>query len=108
MDNQTLTNILLQYASFLSGRQDNIYRRRAYRQAAETVLRLERPVADIVTAEGRAGLMRLPGIGAHLAYTIEGLVRTGEFRTLTADEGDFAACRLVAGATGGLRPPLAG
>ncbi len=41
----------------------------------------------MVNEKGRAGLEELPGIGASLAYTIEGLVRTGEFRTLRPDAG---------------------
>ena len=42
-------------------------------------------MADLVAAKGRAGLLALPGIGDSLAFTIEWLVRTGEFRTLHPD-----------------------
>jgi DNA polymerase (family 10) len=82
MDNRTIAQRLTEYARSLDGREPNLYRVRAYRRAAETVLTLDRPVEDIVTAEGRAGLEALPGIGSHLSYTIDGLVRTGEFRTI--------------------------
>ncbi|MBL8798230.1 MAG: hypothetical protein JNM56_30325 [Planctomycetia bacterium] len=81
MDNQTIARVLLEYAGFLGGHDLNLYRRRAYRRAAETLLRLEEPVERIVEEKGRRGLETLPGIGSHLSYTIEGLVRTGEFRT---------------------------
>jgi hypothetical protein len=52
-------------------------------------------LADVVREKGRAGLEELPGIGASLAYTIEGLVRTGEFRTLRPDAGHVDPERLL-------------
>jgi DNA polymerase (family 10) len=82
VNNRTIAQRLFQYADTLDSQRGNIYRPRAYRRAAETLLRLDRPVAHIVGEQGRQGLEVLPGIGSHLAYTIEGLVRTGEFRTL--------------------------
>lgn len=82
MDNRAIAEKLTEYANYLEADESNLYRVRAYRKAADTLLTLDRPVADVVAAEGRAGLEALPGIGSHLSYTIEGLVRTGEFRTL--------------------------
>jgi DNA polymerase (family 10) len=87
MDNRAIAQRLLEYARFLDARADNLYRVRAYRRAADTVLTLDRPVEDIVTATGRKGLEELPGIGVHLSYTIDGLVRTGEFRTMDREGG---------------------
>ena len=87
MDNATIARKLVEYANYLEGEDANVYRVRAYRRAAETVQTLERPLAEVVAAEGRAGLEALPGVGASLAYTLEGLVRTGEFRTLRPDGG---------------------
>jgi DNA polymerase/3'-5' exonuclease PolX len=82
MDNRIIARRLLEYAHGLEEREDNIYRVRAYRVAAQTILALERPLAAIVAAEGRKGLEALPGIGRHLSYTLNCLVTTGEFRTL--------------------------
>src|SRR5208283_2120788 len=87
MDNRTIAERLVNYAQYLDAREANIYRMRAYRRAAETVMQLERPVEKIVEEQGRPGLESLPGIGSHLAYTIDQLVRTGEFRTLNPDGG---------------------
>ena len=86
MDNQAIAERLMAYARHLNGHDGNLYRRRAYRRAAEILLRLDRPVESIIAEQGRKGLEELPGIGEHLAYTIEGLVRDGEFRTLTRGE----------------------
>src|SRR5579884_2809928 len=85
MDNATIARKLNDYATYLEGEDTNVYRVRAYRRAAATVLEQERPLAEVVNEKGRAGLEELPGIGPSLAYTIEGLVRTGEFRTLRPD-----------------------
>lgn len=89
MDNQTIAQQLLDYAQYLEAREVNFYRVRAYRRAAETVLGLDRPVADLVATVGRAGLEALPGIGSHLSFTLEDLVRTGEFHTLDRLRGQI-------------------
>ncbi len=95
MDNAAIARKLNDYATYLEGEDSNVYRVRAYRRAAATVLAQERPLADVVREKGRAGLEELPGIGASLAYTIEGLVRTGEFRTLRPDAGHVDPERLL-------------
>jgi DNA polymerase (family 10) len=95
MDNITIARKLNDYAAYLEGEDPNVYRVRAYRRAAETVLAQERSLADVVHEKGRAGLDELPGIGASLAYTIEGLVRTGEFRTLRPEAGHVDPERLL-------------
>ncbi len=95
MDNHTIAERLREYANYLESQEMNVYRVRAYRRAAETVLGLERPVVEIVEREGRAGLEALPGIGPHLSFTLEGLVRTGEFRTLGSDGGRVDPERLL-------------
>jgi hypothetical protein len=95
MDNHTIAQRLREYANYLESQEMNVYRVRAYRRAAETVLSLDRPLSGIVAAEGRAGLEALPGIGPHLSFTLEGLVRTGEFRTLGSDGGRVDPERLL-------------
>jgi DNA polymerase (family 10) len=95
MNNATIAQKLTEYAAYLEAREASVYRVRAYRQAAQTVLGLERPLTEILAAEGRGGLEALPGIGSHLAYTLEGLVRTGEFRTIGGDGGHIDPQRLL-------------
>lgn len=70
-----------EHARALAAESGNVYRIRAYRQAAQTVAWLDRPLTAVLAERGRAGLEALPGIGRHLSYTLEGLLRTGEFRT---------------------------
>jgi hypothetical protein len=100
MDNRTVAEWLMKYAHYLEAREANLYRVQAYRRAAETVLGLQRPVAHIVAEAGRDGLEELPGIGSHLSYTIDGLVRTGEFRTQDAEGGHVDVERLFASLPG--------
>ena len=87
MDNATIARKLNDYATYLEGEDSNVYRVHAYRRAATTVLAQSRSLAEMIAEKGRAGLDELPGIGSSLAYTIEGLIRTGEFRTLKPDAG---------------------
>jgi DNA polymerase/3'-5' exonuclease PolX len=84
MDNRQIAHQLTAYAEYLEARDANLYRIRAYRRAAETLLALDRPLADLVAAEGRAGLEELPGIGPRLSNTLEEIVRTGEFSRLNS------------------------
>jgi DNA polymerase/3'-5' exonuclease PolX len=95
MDNQTIAEHLLAHARYLDQQPTNLFRKRAYRRAAETVLRLDRSVNEILDEQGMAGLEELTGIGGHLAYTIESLVRTGEFRTLSEDDQPIEHERLL-------------
>jgi DNA polymerase (family 10) len=106
MDNATIARKLNDYATFLEGEDSNLYRVRAYRRAAATVLEQERSLAEVVNEKGRAGLEELPGIGPSLAYTIEGLIRTGEFRTLRPDAGHVDPERLLTSLPG-IGPQLA-
>jgi DNA polymerase/3'-5' exonuclease PolX len=84
MDNQTIARRLRDYANQLQGEEPNLYRIHAYRRAASTVLSQALPLTEVVAHQGRKGLERLPGIGSHIAYTIEGLIRTGQFLVKSA------------------------
>jgi DNA polymerase (family 10) len=94
MSNRELASQLTDYAHFLESSRASLYRVKAYRRAAETILGLVVSVEELLDIEGRNGIRELPGIGSHLSYTIEGLVRTGEFRTLDSMEEafDFSRC----------------
>jgi DNA polymerase (family 10) len=96
MTNREIASWLADYADLLEKGGEKLYRTKAYRRAAESVLFALRPVERIVSEEGRKGLQkRLPGVGAHLAVTIEGLVRTGQFRSF--EEWKRSSCLPVLG-----------
>lgn len=95
MDNNTIAERLNEYAREVEGEGATVYRVRAYRRAADAVRALDRPVAEVVAEQGRAGLEAIPGIGKSLAYTIEGLARSGEFRTIRPADGQREPERLL-------------
>ena len=76
MENATLAHELLRLARELAAHGDNLYRVRAYRQAAAALFVLDRPVSNILSAEGVRGLRAVPNIGPSLAKTIAALVET--------------------------------
>jgi DNA polymerase (family 10) len=85
MTNDDVARQLQRHARKLAERYGNLFRIRAYRRAAQTVLGLQRPVIELQKWE----LEVLPGIGDHLAVAITNYVRTGEWKTyeeLTASD----------------------
>jgi holliday junction DNA helicase RuvA len=72
LTNHQIAKRLRQQAMELARGGDNLYRVRAFRQAAMAVLALPEEVSVLVAAEGRDALERLPGVGKSLARTIVG------------------------------------
>jgi holliday junction DNA helicase RuvA len=70
MTNEDIALKLRSHATALARGGDNLYRVRAFRQAAMAVLTLTEPVADLVSARGPSALEGVPGIGKSLAETI--------------------------------------
>ncbi len=106
MNNAEIAHKLTEYADYLEGEEANIYRTCAYRRAAQIIFALDRPASEILAEKGRAGLDELPGVGASLAYTIENLIRTGEFHTLRPAGGHIDPERLLTSLPG-VGPQLA-
>ena len=76
MTNEDIARRLRHHASELSRTGDNLYRVRAFRQAAMAVLTLPEPVER---PRPLGGLERVPGIGRSLAGTIGEFARTGQW-----------------------------
>ena len=72
MTNEQVARKLRDQAAALARGGDNLYRIRAFRQAAMAVLGLPDDVEGLVTAGGAAALRDVPGIGRSLAETIAG------------------------------------
>jgi DNA polymerase (family 10) len=75
MDNRTLAARLASRAHALETERASLFRVRAYRRAAETILGLDVPVEMLIEQGGRDLLAELPGIGRSLSRTIEALMR---------------------------------
>ena len=78
--NQDIAAVFDEIADLLELRQDNPFRIRAYRRAAQTVRGQSRELRDAV-AEGR-DLRKLPGIGEDLAAKIVEILETGRCAAL--------------------------
>ncbi len=75
--NHSIADRFVETGRLLDDQGANPFRARAYRQAAETLRRLDRPVEEILRNEGIEGLERLPTIGRGLAAAIRDYVDTG-------------------------------
>ncbi len=82
MNNREIARKLLDHACELEVTGQGLFRVRAYRRAAAAVQMLSCEVSELLEQGGREALESVPGIGAHLAYTLEKLVREGEWDTL--------------------------
>ena len=77
LTNQAIARKLREHATELARGGDNLYRVRAFRQAAMAVLALPEEVSALVAADGCRALERLPGIGKSLAGTIAKYLEVG-------------------------------
>ncbi|MFO0804105.1 MAG: helix-hairpin-helix domain-containing protein [Gemmataceae bacterium] len=75
MTNLDIANRLRERARELAGNGDNLYRVRAFRQAAFAVMGLETDVSQLVNTGGPKALERVPGIGKSLSETIAQIAR---------------------------------
>jgi predicted flap endonuclease-1-like 5' DNA nuclease len=80
--NTELAARLEEVARLLDEQEENQFRARAYRRAAETLRTLKRPVDKLFKSGGLKALRQLPGIGEGLARLIEQFVVSGKLPTL--------------------------
>ena len=75
MTNESIARQLQAHARQLALVGDNLYRIRAFRQAAMAVLRLPQPASVLLSRFGRKGFAQIAGIGLSTATTIETWIR---------------------------------
>lgn len=78
MDNLSIARVLSETADLMEIGQENPFKVRAYRNAAQLVAALPSPIAAMTPDARRA----LPGIGKDLAARLDEIVRTGRMQTL--------------------------
>ena len=86
--NSDIAALFREMADLLAIEDANRFRIRAYREAANTIERLPRPVREMLTAG--EDLTELAGIGDDLAEKIKEIVKTGTFTELKALEKGVA------------------
>lgn len=86
-ENQQVAAQLREAATLLQAQGANPFRVGAYRKAADTLARLERPLREIFDAGGRAGLEALPNVGTGIANAIAEMLITGSWSQLARLRG---------------------
>ena len=81
VDSSEIAKLLVEFGQRSALRGGNPYRARAYRRAAESLLALSTPLAELI-AEDR--LREIPGVGDAIADIIKRLHRTGTHPALEA------------------------
>jgi hypothetical protein len=89
LTNDDIADALERVGDLLDVQDSNPFRVRAYREAAQTVRRLDMPVRRLLAEGGEPALIDLPGIGDALARAIHELVRTGRLALLDRLEGQI-------------------
>src|SRR5947207_225045 len=74
MENKEVASILYEIAQLLELREENVFKIRAYQNAARSVEGLRDPLPAVVES---GKLQDVPGIGKAIAQKLEELVRTG-------------------------------
>lgn len=81
-------------AELLESHGANPFRIRAYRNAAESIRKLDVSLVDLIESGGMDALIQLPGIGRSLAHTLEQLAHSGRLPMLERLRGESAPERL--------------
>ncbi len=79
MKNSLVASTLKELADFTELEDEQPYRSRAYRRAAETIESLPEPIEQVAN---KNELRNLPGVGENIERKIEEILRTGKLETL--------------------------
>jgi DNA polymerase (family 10) len=80
MTNNEIADVFRRLADLMELGEDNPFKIRAYRTAAETIEDTTTPLAEMVSAGGVARLRELPGVGEAISRKIVELLQTGTFK----------------------------
>ena len=93
MSNPEIAEIFRRLANLMELREDNPFKIRAYRTAADTIEDTGTPLAEMLSAsgpsEGKARLRELPGIGEAISQKIADLLATGTFKAYEEIKADI-------------------
>ncbi|MFB1480056.1 helix-hairpin-helix domain-containing protein [Corallococcus sp. RDP092CA] len=98
--NIDIADALERVADLLDMQDAMPFRVGAYRKAAATLANWPDSVAQVLAAEGEAGLRELPGVGKSIAAAVAELVRTGKLELLQRLEGEASPEGLLASVPG--------
>lgn len=93
--NEEIARLLEEVAGIYEEQGANRFRVRAWREAAETLCRLARPVSEIYAAEGVEGLEDLPGVGRTIGNAIATTLEYGRLPMLERLRGESDPVELL-------------
>ncbi len=93
--NLKIAELLDEAAELLELQDGNPFRVRSYRNAAEAIRKMKKPVSDILSEKGKDGLQDIPGIGNRLAASIREIVKTGHLKLLDRLESKLSPERII-------------
>jgi DNA polymerase (family 10) len=92
--NQAIAARLRMMAETLDQQDGDAFRIAAYRRAADTIEAMNRPIDEIFSREGVAGLVALPSVGRGIAAAIAEMLTTGRWAQLDRMQGALEPERL--------------
>jgi DNA polymerase (family 10) len=78
--NQEIADVFRRLANLMELGDENPFKIRAYRSAADTIEDTTTPLAEMVEAGGVSRLRELPGVGEAISKKIVELIETGTFK----------------------------
>lgn len=94
MTNQEIAEVFHRLANLMELRQDDPFRIRSYRTAAETIEDWPKPLADVAASGGAVALRELHGVGPAISQKIVDLLATGTFKTYQEITAEIPATTL--------------
>src|SRR5262245_12065802 len=82
MTNKEISQVFIRLADLLELLDENPFKIRSYRNAAQTIEDTAKPLTEIIEEGGAAKLRELPGIGEAISKKIIDLLETGTFKLL--------------------------
>ena len=92
--NLMIARKFVDFADLLEQQEADGFREQAYRNAADFLSTLEKPVENVLRTLGRRGLIAFPTIGKSIASAISELVLTGRWAQLDRLRGDLSPEKL--------------
>src|ERR1044072_2735964 len=77
VDNSDIAGVFGRTADLLEFKDENPFKLRSYRMAAETIGELQTPLAEMAARGGAAELQQIPGIGKSISGQIIEILQTG-------------------------------
>src|SRR5215210_7457026 len=84
VDNKDVAGVLNRIADLMEFKDENPFKLRSYRLAAETIEEMQSSIAEMAARGGAAELQQIPGIGKSISSQIIEIIQTG---TSTVFEG---------------------